>query len=49
VQVAQAHDISAEVNAVLRLLQACLQYRFGSDVALGDSTPPTAGAADIAL
>jgi hypothetical protein len=35
--------------AVLGLLQACLDYRFGSDVAVGQAGQPATGADDIAI
>lgn len=44
---AGAHDLPREPAEVSSLLQACLEYRFATDVAIGD--PPAASPYDIAL
>jgi hypothetical protein len=37
------------VRTALGLLRACLEYRFGADVAIGDAPAPVPGTDDIAL
>jgi hypothetical protein len=44
---AHGRDAKPQVREALSLLQACLYYRFGTEVAVGG--PVTAGPDDIAL
>jgi hypothetical protein len=43
------HDQFPAERPALELLRACLEYRFGSDVAIGDAPAPDPGTDDIAL
>jgi hypothetical protein len=43
------HDQFPAERSALELLRACLEYRFGADVAIGDAPAPGPGTDDIAL
>jgi hypothetical protein len=49
VAAAQAIGTSPGAREAIGLLRACLEYRFGSDVAVYDVAPTAYGADDIAL
>jgi hypothetical protein len=50
VTAAEARDLSFEVRAAVRVLRACLEYRFGVEAAPGATTPRAIGGVDgIAL